>query len=227
MEIFVNSKDGKYQGDIHMWYYFEYTSGNSRYIAMTEKNAIESTIRKGMLKMKKKLVNLGLEIAGSPIIEGKQREKLVHYESDGKYYVFDRYRILQTEERVPGTELEEVKSTREFIGNYIRSLSDWNLDYQAMDISSVEEIKEGIRECCGRKLDRVAFCLNGMYPTLDARTLWKALYALNARKIFVANVQDYRKRPVFILENDDPQSENVFMLLPIHNFDGRTGYWKA
>ena len=121
--------------------------------------------------MKKKLVNFGLEIAGSPIMEEKDREKLVHYEIDGKYFVYDRYRILQTEERIPRTELEENKNTKDLLEKFIGELWDWNLDYQALDIPSVEEIKEGIRECCGRKLDRVAFCWNGLYPTLDARTL--------------------------------------------------------
>ena len=106
--------------------------------------------------MKKKLTNHALKIAGSmPEMMRICNGDL--FTVDGRYLVSDGYRILETSEPVEGTtECLDKRCAIRMISYLDEPLSS-EKNYVSYDVPSVTELKNGIRELCGRKQQTVAW----------------------------------------------------------------------
>lgn len=130
--------------------------------------------------------------------------------------------VLETETLIDGLSLNGESRMTENMIKHMGVVNEPELDYQLYDLPTVEEIKEGIRGVCGRKLDTVVWSDGTI--TINARWLYKAMEALNAKTAYVSNTRP-KNMPIFLCENDDPQSINRVLIMPIYNRD-KVGYWR-
>lgn len=173
--------------------------------------------------MKKKLIKYAVDLANSIDLEHGGFAGVFQYTEDGRFFVTDSFRVLETETLIDDLVLKDDSKMTATMIKYIDAVNEPELDYQLYDLPTVEEIKEGIRGVCGRKLDRV--CWSDGTITMNARWLYKAMEALNAKKAYVSNTRP-KNSPILLCENDDPQSINRVLILPIYNRD-KVGYWLA
>ena len=173
--------------------------------------------------MKKKLIKYAIDLACSVDLEHGGFAGIFQYADHGRFFVTDGCRILETETLIDGLSLNgESRMTANMI-KHMDVVNEPELDYQLHDLPTVEEIKDGIRGVCGRKLDRVVWSDGTI--TINARWLYKAMEALHATKAYVSSTRP-KNTPIFLCENDDPQSINRVLILPIYNRD-KVGYWLA
>lgn len=173
--------------------------------------------------MKKKLIKYAIDLACSVDLEHSGFAGIFQYADHGRFFVTDGYKILETETLIDGLSLNGESRMTANIIKHMDAVNEPELDYQLYDLPTVEEIKEGIRGVCGRKLDRVVWSDGTI--TINARWLYKAMEALNAKTAYVSNTRP-KNMPIFLCENDDPQSINRVLILPIYNRD-KVGYWLA
>lgn len=173
--------------------------------------------------MKKKLIKYAIDLACSVDLEHSGFAGIFQYADHGRFFVTDGCRILETETLIDGLSLNGESRMTANIIKHMDAVNEPELDYQLYDLPTVEEIKEGIRGVCGRKLDRVVWSDGTI--TINARWLYKAMEALNAKTAYVSNTRP-KNMPIFLCENDDPQSINRVLILPIYNRD-KVGYWLA
>lgn len=173
--------------------------------------------------MKKKLIKYAIDLACSVDLEHSGFAGIFQYADHGRFFVTDGYRILETETLIDGLSLNgESRMTANMI-KHMDAVNEPELDYHLYDLPTVKEIKEGIRGVCGRKLDRVVWSDGTI--TINARWLYKAMEALNAKTAYVSNTRP-KNMPIFLCENDDPQSINRMLIMPMYNRD-KVGYWLA
>lgn len=172
--------------------------------------------------MKKKFINYAIDVmTGFP----EEREVFMpprQYMKDLRYFVTDGARIVEMESELPLVPVDTESDISDKCIRFINEVVSKDQDYYIHELPTVEEIKKGIRETVGRKLDWVAW--SDGYITLNARWLYKTMYALNAKVCYVSKTNP-RKAGIFFLENDDPQSMNRAMVLPVFNKHERTGFW--
>lgn len=173
--------------------------------------------------MKKKLIKYAIDLACSVDLEHSGFAGIFQYADHGRFFVTDGCRILETKTLIDGLSLNGESRMTANIIKHMDAVNEPELDYQLYDLPTVEEIKEGIRGVCGRKLDRVVWSDGTI--TINARWLYKAMEALNAKTAYVSNTRP-KNMPIFLCENDDPQSINRVLILPIYNRD-KVGYWLA
>lgn len=171
--------------------------------------------------MKKKLIKYAIDLANSADLEHGGFAGVFQYCKDGRFFVSDGHRLLETETIIDELPLKcDSKMVQRMI-DIIDLVNEREYDYQRYDLPTVSKIKEGIRSVCGRKLDRVIWSDGTV--TMNARWLYKAMEALNATKALVSTTKS-RTMAIFLCENDDPMSINRVMIMPISN-NGRVGYW--
>ena len=173
--------------------------------------------------MKKKLIKYAIDLACSVDLEHGGFAGIFQYTEDGRFFVTDGCRILETETLIDDLALKDDSKMTANMKKYIDAVNELELDYQLYDLPTVEEIKEGIRGVCGRKLDTVVWSDGTI--TINARWLYKAMEALHATKAYVSAAKP-KNMPIFLCENDDPQSINRVLIMPIYNRD-KVGYWLA
>lgn len=132
--------------------------------------------------------------------------------SDGRFYCVSDHMVIETEEKLDRHTYVENKGIAKFLDKDIH-------DSVICDVPSVKEIKDNIKSLCGRKLDAVGYG-NGKF-VINARYLYKALEALNATKVYWSKWN----KPIVIYENDDPQSINKELIMPINS--NKTGFYLA
>lgn len=178
--------------------------------------------------MKKKLENLAMEIACDSLNPDGNPEKRdpVCYKTENGYLVYDRFRILKTADPVPGCRLEtEENKTIKYMSNLMKELYSLEKDYRMREIPSAKEIRQEIRQICGRKRDRVVMRYRADMPALNAKEVIKGLEALNAENLYIA-WNNYRINPVFIVSDDDTEAaENVMLILPVIASEEKIGMW--
>lgn len=173
--------------------------------------------------MKKKLIKYAVDLACSIDVENGGFAGIFQYTEDGRFFVTDGCRILETEIRIDDLVLKDDSKMTAHMKQYIDAVNELELDYQLYDLPTVEEIKEGIRGVCGRKLDNVVWSDGKI--TINARWLYKAMEALNAKTAYVSAARP-RYAPILLCENDDPLSINRVLIMSIYNRD-KVGYWLA
>lgn len=174
--------------------------------------------------MKKKLINYAIDIMTSIPEEKSFLMPPRQYMKDLRYFVTDSMRIIELETDLPlipvDTESDIANKCIQFMNNVVSK----DLDYYIHELPTVEEIKQGIRETVGRKFDWVAW--SDGYITLNARYLYKTMYALNAKVCYVSQTKP-RTSAIFFCENDNPQSMNRAIVLPVYNRHERKGFWTS
>lgn len=173
--------------------------------------------------MKKKLIKYAVDLACSIDLEHGGFAGIFQYTEDGRFFVTDGFRILETETRIDDLVLKDDSKMTANMMKHIDAVNEPELDYQLHDLPAVAEIKEGIRGVCGRKLDRVVWSDGTI--TINARWLYKAMEALHATKAYVSEARP-KYSPILLCENDDPMSINRVLIMPIYNRD-KVGYWLA
>lgn len=168
--------------------------------------------------MKKKLVMHAIQIAKG---NADYRFPYQYPSGNGGVYITDAHRILETEAHFEGVEINYWdKSFAKMMSKFIEKIGDWDLAYDRHELPDKATIKEGITELVGRKLTDVVWS-DGLV-TLNARYLMKAMDALNATVCYVSNSP---KEGIFLFENDDMESFNREIILPICNTDDKVGFW--
>lgn len=140
--------------------------------------------------------------------------------SDGQtYYYNDGHKIVRSPEYVgtlKPTQNDKVKAIKEnFFGD---------IDTHMVELPPVKEIEEHIRACKTR--DRIGVRISADSPFINARWLKDAMKALSAKVMYVSNQCSPRVSPVWLFEDDNLQSENCVMILPIGTWssENETGY---
>ena len=173
--------------------------------------------------MKKKLIKYAIDLACSIDVEHGGFAGIFQYADHGRFFVTDGCRVLETETLIDGLSLNGESRMTANIIKYFNSVNEPELDYHLYNLPTVEEIKEGIRGVCGRKLDTVVWSDGTI--TMNARWLYKAMEALRATKAYVSQARP-KYSPILLCENDDPLSINRVLIMPIYNRD-KVGYWLA
>lgn len=170
--------------------------------------------------MKKKLVNHAIEIVTNP--NGYKSLPYQYPNGGGGVYVTDAHRILELKEPFDGIDINmRDKKLVQMFERHMHNMTKIGNDYQRYELPTPEYFKQGIRDLVGLKRDAVVW--SDGYLTFNARYLYKALEALNAKYCYVGN--NYTRDCIYLFENDDLQSWNREAILPIVN-NGRTGFWK-
>ena len=128
--------------------------------------------------------------------------------TDGEYYYYnDGHKLFRTKEK-----LLPIPAEKSF------AITSWfkDIDATRYDLPDAEEINDNIKELCGRKLDNVGVKFSEETPILNARWVRDAMKALNTKGMYYIP-QKGKISPVYMFENDDLQSENILMILPINN----------
>ena len=162
--------------------------------------------------MKKKLINHAKEI---------RCEKFPELITDGEAnFAVDLHRILRLE-----TLPEELPFKLTDVSSCLRYMNIMNeRDYVIYELPEKTEIKDAIRNLVGRKFDRVVW-INKNFG-VNARYLYKAMEALNATVCYIDKMNP-RRRPIFLFENDNLQSFNMEIVLPVLTSAGnnKVGYF--
>ena len=152
----------------------------------------EKYIEGNITNMKKKLIKHCEDVA------------IKYYVSDGRFYCASDCIVIETGEKLDHTYVENI--------GLANGLDAAIHDSVMCDVPTVKEIKDNIRNLCGRKLDIVVKYGNGKF-VVNARYLYKALEALNATKVYWSKWN----KPIIIYENDDPQSTNKELIMPMNS----------
>lgn len=176
--------------------------------------------------MKKKLAQYALNIATTDNTGVLEHPYCYLYE--GRYFVANRCIIVETEELVPGLEVNAHAETLcKTLINFLREpeRTDYKYgDYVANELPPVKEIKDGIYNLVGRTFQRVVWSGGEGWPGINARFLYKAMEALNAKKLFFRD--GAYNQPVFFYENDDVSAITKCMILPVHKKNPeQEGFW--
>jgi len=172
--------------------------------------------------MKKKTAKHALEIARSIYMdESSKIKEPLQYVKDGRIFVTDTHRIMEIDDLVEELPIRVGGEIVDNIIKYVAEDSSRELDYTLHKIPTVAEIKAGIREQVGRKLDRVIWS-DGIV-TINARWLYKAMEALNATVCYMSSTKP-GKVPYFLYENDDVNAKNKILILPVVSC-GKKGFY--
>lgn len=176
--------------------------------------------------MKKKLEKYALDCAA--LVDEftlKRLGGIFQYKGDDGYYTTDTHRVMRSDEPLSGLTVKEPgeKNLGKSFDRMFAATGSADLNYELYKLPTVDEMKAGIRDLVGRKLDRVAW--SDGYITMNARWLYKAMEALNANHCYVSRTKP-RTQPIFLYEDDNPWSINAACILPISN-NGNVGFWVA
>lgn len=167
--------------------------------------------------MKKKLIAHAVDVAKNATTTRLKVNGCLpcQFWTDGHTFVTDGFRILEVEQLIDELPTSENQTVAESCLKYIKEVNSPYLEYVLdTEIPSVSEIKTGIRDLVGRRLDTVVWASPNNWK-VNARWLYKAMEALNAKVVFVSSTKPWNS-PIFLLENDDPQSMNREMILPVN-----------
>lgn len=167
-------------------------------------------------QMKKRVVKHARDIA-------TEKQNYCYQYTDGKekYYVTDGYRVIEYDNEIQCTPSISVNAHEDSIVRAFTGLFDRCNDYVLYELPTVEEIKANITKLVGRRYDKVVYG-NDKFA-INARWLYKAMEALNAKVCYIDKDQPYLYG-ILLYENDDLQSSIKELILPIRT-DGKTGYW--
>lgn len=171
--------------------------------------------------MKKELIDYAIEVATSIPEEKSILMPPRQYMKDMRYFVTDSTRIVETERDIPALSID-LGGVGDSCVRFMNACVNKDLDYYIHELPTVEEIKQGIRETVGRKFDPVIW--SDGYIKLNARYLYKTMYALNAKVCYVSRTKP-RISPIFFFEDDDLQSMNRAMVLPIFDHYDVVGFY--
>jgi len=135
------------------------------------------------------------------------------YAYDGKYYILDPYRIAEMVNPLPGLEIIEDEQNGKWLHDWMRKPEAYDGfgDYAFCPASS-EELKNGVREICGRKRTPVAWRRNETFPAINARWMAEALECLKADGFYVRGKQE----PVYIYSDEEIwNAEIAVLILPV------------
>ncbi|MCR5453168.1 MAG: hypothetical protein K6F00_11130 [Lachnospiraceae bacterium] len=157
--------------------------------------------------MKKKLINY---------IKDKVYSSDVPFMTDGEYYYYtDGCKLFRTKEKLVDREPT--------ISDKIKSFFDDMNDAIRFELPSYEEINSNIKALCGRKLKGVSVKFTKDTPMINARWLKDSMKAMNAKGMYYSPSKGKRS-PVVLFEEDDLQSENILLILPINDRLNEPGY---
>ena len=167
-------------------------------------------------QMKKKLIEHARDIATE-----KQNYCYQYTDGKGRYYVTDIHRVIEYDKEIQCTPAISVNAHEDGVIRVLTECFDKCNDYVLYELPTVEEIKANITKLVGRRHDKVAYG-NDKFA-LNARWLYKAMEALNAKVCYIDKDKPYLYG-ILLYENDDLQSSIKELILPICA-EGKTGYW--
>ena len=149
---------------------------------------------------------------------------MTQFKVDDKYYAVSDHAAICLSEPIPDVHIinendnvnlkNKGKNVKKFFEEFYTN------DYESYNIP---DLRKGIRETVGRKLDRVLLRVKENLPAINARYLRDATEALGMNNMFC--VKDIKK-PVFI--SKFPDYETVILILPVITSSdnvSRTGFW--
>ena len=169
--------------------------------------------------MTKKLIEYAENISYS-----YENARGTQYFWDNKYFVTDGVRVLRMEDSIPSLTLVSDQGMCEMFQKFFSDVLSSTYDYKIHQLPSVEEIKEGIRGFCGRKLDKIVWS-DGVI-TVNARFLHKTMIALNSKACYISSYKT-TKTPIYFALNDDLNAKIDMLLLPVYNPNMNVGFWKV
>lgn len=171
--------------------------------------------------MKKKLVKFIENKIAVPYEDKSGSQHPVLYQIGSDYYYTDGTRVLRSDENIMPN-LEAV--TKGIILQTFREL--FESDASLVELPTIKEIKENIKNLVGTKRTRVIFKPEVNEPRsisyVNARWLVEAMEVLNAQVMYVTRFY------VLLFENDNLQSSNAICMLgirPLLMTDEKTGYY--
>lgn len=160
--------------------------------------------------MTKKLEHYAKEVASKFMIQ---------FKVDDKYYAVNDYTAICLSEPIPDIEINNNDNIK---GKNIKKFFEkfYTDDYESYDIP---DLRKGIRETVGRKLDRVLLRVKENLPAVNARYLRDATEALGVNNMFC--MKDIKK-PIFISKFPD-YGTVILICSVITSSDNvsRTGFW--
>ena len=162
--------------------------------------------------MKKKFLKHAIELAKSLSTSVRGRKPAV-YTYDDRLFVLDDHRVLEIESGVEGLEMAEDEGLGSICKYNFDVTESREYDYQAFQLPTLKEIKDGIREAVGRKRTAVAYTPD-LEWAVNARYLAKAMEALNATTVYVS-ARKPATSPLVLFMDDDLQSTTKELILPI------------
>ena len=151
--------------------------------------------------MKKKVEKFAASIITSNLDTAKHLHGTISY--NGRYYVTDSYRALEVEYPIP----EFPVITNEHMGKKLEDIFNKAEEGNKTmhPIPSASEIKKGIADLVGRKMDDVVLRIAGdshpsVYPAVNARFLRDAVQALNCKVCYFDESERITCRPADLLE---------------------------
>ena len=174
--------------------------------------------------MKKKVEKFAASIITSNLDTTKHLHGTISY--NGRYYVTDSYRALEVEYPIPGFPVINSGHMGKRIEDIFNKAEEGNKTMHP--IPSASEIKKGIADLVGRKMDDVVLRIAGdshpsVYPAVNARFLRDAVQALNCKVCYFDESERFRY--MYLYEEDWLQSVVRHVILPIYDMHDRTGFW--
>lgn len=171
--------------------------------------------------MKKKLIDYAIEVATSIPKEKSILMPPRQYMKDLRYFVTDSTRIVETERDIPALSID-LGGVGASCVRLMNECVSKDLDYYIHELPTMEEIKQGAEKLYEGEYNSVVW--SDGYIKLNPRYLYKTMYALNAKVCYVSRTKP-RTSPIFFFEDDDLQSMNRAMVLPIFDHYDLVGFY--
>ena len=163
--------------------------------------------------MKKRFEKVVMDIATSDFDDRLSMKKHI---VNGRYFVTDGCRVAEFDSDLSVLDSGNINKLDKYMDEVTTK------DYTIFDLPSVDDIKQNIRNLCGRKLDHVVY--KNEFFAINARWLYKAMEGLGAKKCYFDR-SDSKRKPIFFFENDDVTSVNKIAICPVNNNTDFVGFY--
>ena len=143
------------------------------------------------------------------------------FEVDNYYYVGNECIALKLVDPIPNMQIESESEIGKGYAKYFSELYDSKKDYKLIELP---DMREGIRETVGRKLDRVAYSYNYESPNLDARFVRDMMEALGVKEAYISE----KNKPVYLCSSNKLYTIcDMGLIMPLYPSDCKEGFWKC